>query len=274
MVDEPRQHRPRPRAGEHQPHQAHPEALDPHVAARQVRLEPAQVVELGGRRAPDEEIVGAALRHGEVADQLAGLVQHRRERDPPGARHPVGEQPLEPGLGAVASHRELGEVGDLGDADAFANGANLVAHRVEIVGAMERQDVAMLLSLGGVPEWHLHAPGHAHHRAVLGDLDVVERRRLLRAGRRQLLVREADREAARVVLAHLGVGVARRRPLAEPRHVHAEDVVAGVALRHPVGDDEADAAALAEARHHRAGDPEVRQPRHRPDQAGCRRGRR
>ena len=124
----------------------------------------------------------------------------------------------------------------------------------------------MLLSLGGVPEWHLHAPGHAHHRAVLGDLDVVERRRLLRAGRGQLLVREADREAARVVLAHLGVGVARRRPLAEPRHVHAEDVVAGVALRHPVGDDEAHAAALAEARHHRAGDPEVRQPRHRPDQ--------
>ena len=48
--------------------------------------------------------------------------------------------------------------------------------------------------------------------------------------------------------------------------VHREHVHAGVALDDPVGEREADAAALREACHHAAGEIEVAQPRHRPDQ--------
>src|SRR6202012_409633 len=73
-------------------------------------------------------------------------------------------------------------------------------------------------------------------------------------------------EAAAIILDHLGLGVARRRERAEARDVHGDDVLARIVLRHPARQDEADAAALPEAGHPRAGDPEIRQALDRADQ--------
>ena len=95
---------------------------------------------------------------------------------------------------------------------------------------------------------------------------LVDGRGAQRTRRREFLVGEADAEAARVVLAHLGVGVGERGPIAVARHVHAPDVGARVAVHHPLREREAHAAALAEARHHAASDPEVAQAAHRADQ--------
>ena len=89
---------------------------------------------------------------------------------------------------------------------------------------------------------------------------------------RQLLVGVADGEAALVVLAHLDPGVGAGAPVAEARHVHREHVAGGLALHHPLREREADAAALAEARHHRAGAPVAGQPRHRADERVAVRG--
>ena len=130
----------------------------------------------------------------------------------PGLRHAVGHQPVEEGLGARPGNLVFGEVGDLGDADAVRAPRGTRADMLEIVGAVEGDDVLRLDALGREPERRLQAPGVAHHGA-LRDHHVVERRRLLRPRGRQLLVGEADREAARIVLAHLGVGVAQASPI-------------------------------------------------------------
>ncbi len=242
------------------------EAVDAHRAVlRQVLLEPAHVVFLGGRRAPDHELLVARLGDGEVADQPAEFVEHRGQHDAALLRHAVGHQPVEEILRARARHFVFGEVGDLGDADALAHRAHLVADMLEIVGAVERDDVLGLGALGREPQRRLQPPGIAHH-GVLRDHGVVERRRLRRPRGRQFLVGEADREAPRIVLAHLGVGVAQRRPFAPAGDVHAPDVEAGIAVDHPVGQRQPDAAALAEAGHDAAGDPEIGQALHRADQ--------
>ena len=56
------------------------------------------------------------------------------------------------------------------------------------------------------------------------------------ARRRQLLVREADGEAARIILAHLGVGVAERRVVPVPGDVHRPDIHARVAVVAQLGE--------------------------------------
>ncbi len=146
-----------------------------------------------------------------------------------------------------------------------AHRAALAADRLVRVGAAEGRHLVGLGALGGEPERVLEAEARAEHRA-LGLEAVVDRGRALRPRRRQLLVGESDREAAAVVLADLGVGVGAGREVAEAGDVHREDVHAGVALDDPVGEREADAAALGKARHHAAGAVEVAQARDRADQ--------
>src|SRR5215475_5369477 len=102
----------------------------------------------------------------------------------------------------------------------------------------------------------LEAAVLAEHGVLLLE-PVVNRRGLERPRGDQLLVREADAEAARIILAHLGVGVAERGPVAVARHVHAPDVRARITLDHPARQRETDAPALAETRHHAAGHPEI-----------------
>ncbi len=62
-----------------------------HAAVRQVVLEPAQVEALGDAGADDHEAVRAKPRDREVAHQLAGARQHRREARP--APAPAGGPP-------------------------------------------------------------------------------------------------------------------------------------------------------------------------------------
>ena len=60
----------------------------------------------------------AEIGHREIADQLAVVLQHRRERHAARLRQPAGEHAVEPGLGALPGHAVLGEARDLRQADA------------------------------------------------------------------------------------------------------------------------------------------------------------
>ena len=185
-------------------------------------------------------------------------------------------------------HAVLGEVRALAEADPLAHGPRLLADALERVRAVER-DVLDRFEAGPLePQRMLEPEPGAPHRVVLGEA-VVDRRRVQRARRRQLLVRERDAEPARVVLADLGVGVGERRPVAVAGDVHRPDVVVRVAVDHPVGERQTDAAALRQAGHHRARHPHPAHAADRPDErvavgaereravdeaSGCRPGRR
>ena len=76
-------------------------------------LEPASVIVFRRVGAHQEHPVVRHARHGEVADQLATLVQHRRERDAADLRHAVRHHVRQPLLAAGARDVELAVVGDL-----------------------------------------------------------------------------------------------------------------------------------------------------------------
>jgi len=105
--------------------------------AGQVLFEPAHVVSLSRRRTKHHEALVTRLGDGEIADQLAEFVEHRRQHDAPGLRHAVGHQPVEEIFRTRAGNLVFGEVGDLCDADALAHRAHFVADMFEIVRAVE-----------------------------------------------------------------------------------------------------------------------------------------
>ena len=220
---------------------------------------------LGRAGADDHEALGAGARDREVAHELAALAQHRREADPARRRQASREQPVEPGFRARAGDLVLAVVRDLQNPDALAHRPALLPHGTVRVRAPEGRDLLGGRSFGREPERMLEPEARAEDRAPRLQ-PVVDRGRPLRPRGRQLLVRESYRKPPAVVLAHLGVGVGARREVAEAGDVHREHVHAGVALDDPVGEREADAAALREPRHHAAGAIEVAQPRHRADQ--------
>ena len=241
------------------------------LPARQVVDEPARVVDLGRLRTEQEEVVVTDPRDRELADDAALRVEHRRQVRAADLREPVGEQPLQPVGGALARHAVLGEVGALAEPDPLAHGPRLLAHALERVRAVER-DVLDRLETGALePQRVLEPEPGTPHRVVLGEAGV-DRRRVQRASRRQLLVGERDAEPPRVVLADLGIGVRERRPVAVAGDVHRPDVVVRVAVDHPVGERQADTAALREPGHHRARDPHAAHAADRARRAGCRRG--
>ena len=253
----------RPRDGEAD--EAHVIAVDMDRAVlRQMLLEPAHVILLRLGRTPHVEAVIRRLGDGEVADQLAGGVQHRRQDEAARLRHLVGHHARQEGFSTRAREAVLGEIGDLGDAHAVARGQHLRLHMLEVVGAAEGHDILGLDTLGREPQRGFEAPAIAHH-GTLRDHRVIECGGLLRACRGQFLVGEADREAAGIVLAHLLVGVGAGRPFSEAGAVHGPDVEARVAVHHPLRQCEAHAATLAEARHDAAGEPEVLHALHRAD---------
>ena len=61
-----------------------------------MRFEPAQVIFLGYAGTEQEVMVATGIGDGEIADQLAVVIEHRRERDPPFARKPVRKQMIQP----------------------------------------------------------------------------------------------------------------------------------------------------------------------------------
>ena len=147
-----------------------------------------------------------------------------------------------------------------------------VAHRDAFLGhvgmgvrAAETHLIVRLLRARREPERMLERAIVAEYR-MLGLQALVDRRRAQRPRRGSSSFGKADAEAARIILAHLRVGVGERGPVAVPRDVHAPDIVPGIAIDHPLRERKADAAALAESGHDPAGDPEVARPANGPDQ--------
>ena len=264
LADKRRQHVARLRPGYREPVQAGPERRDrDRPVGRQMPGEPAHMVLLGRAGADQPPEPATEIGERKVADELAALVQHRREAHAPHARQTARQNPVEPDFRARPRHVICGEAAGLRNADALPHGPALRAHMLEVRGTAEREPV---LDAGRrEPERLLQPPGVAEHRAHTRH-PVVDRRGAERARRRQFLVREADRETPGIILAHFGVGIGGRRPGAVAGDIHGVNVETGVAVHDPVGEREADAAALAEPRHHRAGAPEARQPAHRPDE--------
>ena len=83
---------------------------------------------------------------------------------------------------------------------------------------------------------------------------------------RQFFIREADTEAAGIILAHFLVGVRTRRPFAITRDIHTPDIKARIAMHHPLRECETNTTTLTEACHHRAGDPVIRKTLHRANE--------
>ena len=207
VARDPLQQLARPRPGDREHAVACGDVLDPHrPVLRGVTLDPGEVVRLGRCRRHDVVAAGLDERDGDVGLDAAPGRAHLRQRHPPHlGRQPVGAEPVEQRLGALAADDELREARLVEHADAAAHRAALLADGVEPVAAAERVLVA-----GGPgprePERALPAGANAHHRA-LGHEAVVERVGLERAARRPLLLGEVDLV---LVLEHLATRVARR----------------------------------------------------------------
>ena len=265
-----RQHVPRPRTSHGHAGQAQAEDLERDAAiGRQVVAEPARVMDLGRQRSEEVEHLGVG-RAGdrELADDPALVVEHRRQRDPPDARHARRQQRREPGLGARSGDAVLGVVRDLGHAHALAHRGDLAGDLLPGVRAAERDVLARLLAGRLEPERVLQ-PERRSPDGVGSRQSVVDRRRQQRPGGGQLLVGEGDPESPAVVLLDLGVRVAERGVIAVAGDIHGPDVHAAVAVvtgRHPGRQGETDAAALRQAGHHATGHPEAAQATDGADQ--------
>ncbi len=240
-------------------------------ARRQLRAEPADVPVLQVVGAGEPEAVVVESRDGEIAHQPSGLVQHRREPD---RAHGAGSGPP---AGGRATPRPRGR------APRTARTARSRRRRPPSArpstssptsgSAFERSSVSFSSKSGlGAKYSGTSSPQFTVNRAPAARELVVARRRLQWAPRGELLVRVGHHEPPRVELGGRGAQVAVVRGVgAEPRDVHAEHVVARVAVDDPVRDGEADARALREARHASARRPVVRDARRPVRRAGCRR---
>ena len=223
------------------------------------------MMHLGSLRSEQEELVLIDAGDGELTLDAALRVQHRGEIGAADLGQRVGEQPLQPRCRTCAADLVLGEVRCFRQADALAHSPALLAHGVERVRTMEGDVFLRLEARLLEPQRVLQTEARTPHR-VVGRETVVDRRRVQWASGRELLVGERDAEAARVVLAHLGVGVGERRVVAVPGDIHAPDVGTGIAVHHPVGEAEADSTALREAGHDGTCAPHALHPLDRADQ--------
>ena len=233
---------------------------------RRVRLpEPAHVELLGKAGADDHEAIVREAGDREVADDAAGGVEHRRQREPSRFRDLAGKDAVEPASRAAPGHLVFAIVGRLVESDGRANRPAFSLDDREGFGAAVGRRFPSLDAVGGEPQGMLEAEIRAHHRARCDQL-VIDRRAADGPGRGELLVGIGEAEAARIVFGNLERSIFRRRESAETRDVHREDVLAGIVVSHPARKHEADAAALAETGHDRAGDPEIPQAAQRTHQ--------
>ena len=228
-------------------------------------LEPAHMILLGDARAGDEPAFAAEIGQREVADQPAVFLQHRRQRHAAGLRQFAGQHPVEPRGSALRPSPCIWRSSK--SPTGRRRSRTVRTSSATCAKSVERRHENSSLTPSGANHSGTSSPiGDAPLRA-LGRQQVVDRRRLQRPAGRQFLVGEADRKAPRIVLAHLGVGVGHRRPVAVARNIHRPDVGAGIAMRSSSWTSaRPDATALAEAGHDAAGDPEAGQAAHRPDQ--------
>ena len=247
-----------------QSHQLGPEAAQAHPVVGQVLPEPAHVIRLRGTGPEDQEPLGAELREREVTDQRAPGIEHRREHHASLAGDAVGEQLPEPQLRAGAGDLVLAEARGLGDADALAHRAALLADRAVRIGTAEGQRLDRLGALRRIPQRLLQPERGGEHRPLRLQA-IVDGSAAQRPPRRTFLVGERHQETGRVGLAGHRPGVRGPRVVAEPGDVHRPGVHARIAVDHPAREREADPAPLAEARQHAARGPVVPHLRHRSD---------
>jgi hypothetical protein len=74
----------------------------------------------------------AHVDHGRFQFDPAAFVQHMRQADAAAFRHAVGDQPVEESRGAGAMDANLGEGGDVHEADPLAHRAHFFCHNVVI----------------------------------------------------------------------------------------------------------------------------------------------
>ncbi len=176
----------------------------------------------------------------------------------------AGEHAAEERARTGSAHLVLAEVGDLDRADPFAHRAHFVGDVGVAAIAAERRLFVCVGRIVCEPERVLEPERRAHHRAACHE-PVVQRGGLLPPSLRQGFVREGHHEAAFVVLRGLHRAPVGRREVAKARDVHRPDVDRRLALDHPLGEAEADAARLAEAGHHADRGPVVGHAGYRSD---------
>src|SRR5215469_719653 len=152
----------------------------------------------GDLRAEQEEILWTDPCYGKLPDDVTAPIQGGSEVDPADSRQPVGEEPLQPVGAAGAGHAVLGEVGALGEPDAFADRRAFFGDDREGVGAAERHVLARLLPRPLEPQRMLESEARAPYRVVGGE-PVIDRRGMQCPAGRKLLVGEGDTEPAAVV---------------------------------------------------------------------------
>ncbi len=226
------------------------------------RPEPAQVKLLGEARSHDEEAILRKTGDREIPDDPPGGIEHRGEREASRSRDAGCKHAVEPPARALAGDLVLAVVGGLVKPHRAAHGAAFGAHHGEGFRPAVGRGLLGRHPARREPQGILETEVRPHDGT--GRLELrVDRGATHRAGGGQLLVRVGEPEAPRVVLGNLDRGVFRRRERPEARDVHREDVLARIALGHPAREHEPDAAALAEAGHHGAGDPEIPQAAYR-----------
>src|SRR5262249_56149192 len=103
--------------------------------------------------------------------------------------HLVGDQTIEPTLGAGTCYLVLREGGEIDDADALAHQPRFVADVLEVIGPAEAPPIARLDAAWGEPVGTLPTVALPPDRAACAEL-VVHRTGLRRAGVGALLVRK------------------------------------------------------------------------------------
>jgi hypothetical protein len=233
-------------------------------AVGHVVVEPAHVPFAQVVAAHDPPGAIAPVEHGKIALELAFRRQHGRKPARPGPGSSRGHQPVEPAFRVRPRHLEAREACDVQKADAFAHRLAFLGHHRMCVGALERRLLDEVLRRE--IERQLQPPARAPAAAGGGHVGVG-RRHLQWPPGRQLLVRIGHHEAAGIELAGglldelLVLGIR-----AVAGNIHAEHVRFRFAVDDPFRQRLAHAAALQEARHHRAGAPVAGLAAHRPDQ--------
>ena len=227
--------------------------------------EPALVPVLQVVRTRQPESIVSKPGDGEVAHQSTGRAQHRREADLSDVRDARGDEVIEPRFCARSGHLVARVLGDLIGTCGSTHGPDLVGDDRLRVGSSQRVGFVEVGRRREVQR-HLQAPVHGELRAFRTE-DVVARRGLERPPGWELFVRVGHHEAACVELRGRGTQVAVVGGVgAEACDVHAEDVVAGIAVHDPIGQRESDARALREPGHAAARGPVAGDALDRSDQ--------
>ena len=227
--------------------------------------EPAHVEFLGKAGADQKVAVGREAGDREIADDLAGLRQHRGQRNAAWTRQLAGQQMVQPGPRPRAGNLVFAVVRGLVNADRLAHRLAFGPDMGESVGAAIGRRFRRLNAFGRKPQSMFQPEIRAHDRASR-EQPVMDRGAPRRAGFRQFLIGKSQAKPAAIVFVDFQAGVFWRGEGTKARHIHRQHIGTRIIARHPPRQDQPDAAALRKPRHHGAGHPVVPDAPHRPDQ--------